>query len=315
MGDGTRDTGGRSGSANAGSASARKPNGNSREPEANGTFAPGALDALSAEDAALAARIQPLALTDEAIDAAVAEYRVNGFARLGRVADDATLDLLRQRADAIMMGEVKYPGLFFQLDSETGRYYDLDYGKGYQGPSLRYRKIEKLERDPLFWRWIASDVFRRVAARVYPGGVSLYRALLMNKHAGGGSNLPWHQDGGAFWGIDREAELQIWTALDDAPLHGGCLEFVPTTHREGLATEVGGVVPPEKFEPANAEARAVAIPAVAGEVILIHNHVWHRSGRSTSGHPRRAISVCYMDAATKCRRQKRTPRTFVRIWE
>lgn len=254
---------------------------------------------------------------DEAIlDEAMAHYRERGWARLGRLADERTLAELRARADAIMLGEVTYEGLFFQHDTDTGRYEDLAYGKGWEGPSLRYRKIEKLEKDPLFLAWLSNDVFRRVAARVYgaEAGISLYRAVLMNKHSGGGTNLPWHQDGGNFWGLDREPSLQIWTALDDAPQGGGCLEVVDGTHEAGLVTPLGGVVPAEHVERAGAEARARALPARAGEVILLHNHVWHRSGRTTLGRPRRAFTACYMDAATQCRRKKRAPRSFFRVW-
>lgn len=261
---------------------------------------------------------------DLALDEAVAHYREHGWARLGRLADDATVSALRARADAMMLGDVRYPGLFFQHDSASGRYEDLEYGKGWKGPSLAYRKVEKLELDPLFWAWISSDVFRRVATRVHPKAddVTLYRAFLMNKHAGGGSDLPWHQDGGDFWGLDRDPTLQIWTALDDAPVDGGCVEVAPGTHRAGLATPLGGVVPKDKLERAAAEGpfsdegrlATLLLPAIAGEVILIHNHVWHRSGRARLGHPRRALSVCYMDGATQCRRRKREPRTFVRVF-
>lgn len=250
------------------------------------------------------------------IDTAIEHYRAHGWARLGKLGDAATMAALRDRTDAIMMGEVSYEGLFFQHDSETGRYDDLAYGEGWQGPSLRYRKVEKLEKDPLFWAWITNDVFRQVAERVYPGAasVSLYRAFLMNKHAGGGSELPWHQDGGNFWGLDREPVLQIWTALDDAPTDGGCVEVVSGSHAAGLVTPLGGVVPGNFVEARGAEERAIALPAEAGEVILLHNHVWHRSGRTRTGRPRRALSVCYMDGATECRRRKRAPRSFVRVW-
>ncbi len=254
-------------------------------------------------------------IDDAKLDDAIAHYREHGWARLGKLADEQTVARLRERADAIMLGEVSYPGLFFQHDSESGRYEDLEYGKGWKGPSLKYRKVEKLELDPLFWEWITSDVFRRIASRVYPNvDVTLYRAFLMNKHAGGGSNLPWHQDGGEFWGLDRDPTLQVWTALDDAPLDGGCVEVAPGTHKAGLATPLGGVVPNEKLEEIGAEALAQPIPAVAGEVLLIHNHVWHRSARSQAGHARRALSVCYMDGTTACRRRKRAPRTFVRVF-
>jgi phytanoyl-CoA hydroxylase len=255
-------------------------------------------------------------LDDAKIDEAIAHYQAHGWARLGKLVPDQLLVTLRARADAIMLGEVTYDGLFFQHDSPSGLYEDLEYGKGWKGPSLAYRKVEKLELDPLFWDWITSDIFRRVTLRAYPTAeaITLYRAFLMNKHAGGGSELPWHQDGGQFWGLDRDPTLQIWTALDDAPIGGGCVEIARGTHHAGLATPLGGVVPKNKLEEADAERIALPIPAVAGEVLLLHNHVWHRSGRATPGRPRRALSVCYMDAATACRRKKRAPRTFVRVF-
>jgi hypothetical protein len=247
--------------------------------------------------------------------ATIAHYREHGWARLGTIGDSTTIARLRERADAMMLGEVSYPGLFFQHDAASGRYEDLEYGKGWRGPSLQYRKIEKLELDPLFWEWITRDTFREVATAVYPGtDVTLYRAFLMNKHAGGGSDLPWHQDGGDFWGLDQDPTLQIWTALDDAPEDGGCVEVLPGTHRAGLATPLGGVVPRDRLETRDVERELVRLPAVAGEVLLLHNHVWHRSARSRTGQARRALSVCYMDGRTRCRRRKRAPRTFVRVF-
>jgi phytanoyl-CoA hydroxylase len=262
-------------------------------------------------------------LDDDALDAAVAHYREHGWARLGHVGDDGAMAALRARVDAIMLGEVQYPGLFFQHDSDTGRYEDLAYGEGWQGPSRRYRKIEKLELDPLFAAWLSQDVFRRVAERVYAAAhaVTLYRAFLMHKHEGGGSPLPWHQDGGDFWGLDRDPVLQIWTAIDDAPRDGACVEVVDGSHATGLATRLGGVVPPNHLERAGIPAghdephpRIVPLPARAGEVLLLHNHVWHRSGQTRTGQARRAFSACYMDAATQCRRRKRAPRTFFEVW-
>src|SRR5262249_18611249 len=136
---------------------------------------------------------------------AVGEYRARGLARLGKVAGDGVLAELRARADAIMLGEVTYPGLFFQKDSGTNNYADLAYGKGWEGPTLEYRKVEKLEKDPLFLAWIENPLLERVARAVIgDGAIAIYRAFMMNKSARGGSNLPWHQDGGNFWGLDRD---------------------------------------------------------------------------------------------------------------
>jgi ectoine hydroxylase-related dioxygenase (phytanoyl-CoA dioxygenase family) len=243
------------------------------------------------------------------------ELAERGYARLGRVLDDAGLAALRERADDLMLGRVTYPGIFFQRDTDTGRYEDLEYKKGYQGPSLHYRKMEKLEKDPLFRAWIENALFERVARSLIEGDIAIYRAALFTKPASGGTRLPFHQDGGSYWGLTRDPTLQIWTALDDAPIAAGCVEAIPGSHKPGLATPLGGVIPELILEREAASERAIPIPAEAGEALLIHNHLWHRSGVNTTGKPRRALTVCYMSAAIRCTRTKRAPRTFVRVFE
>ncbi len=247
------------------------------------------------------------------LDRALARLDEEGFARLGRVLDDDGLRRLRARADDLMQGRVTYPGLFFQAEAESGQYEDLELGRGFVGPA-DYRKIEKLEKDPLYLTWIENPLFERIAQARIDGDVVLYRAVLFSKSARGGTYLPWHQDGGTFWGLDRDPRLQIWTALDEAEEHGGCLEVLPGSHREGLATPLGGVVPDAQLLAREAESRAVRLPARAGEAILVDNHLWHRSHQSRSGHPRRAFTVCYMSAVTRCLRKKRAPREFFPVF-
>lgn len=234
----------------------------------------------------------------------------DGYLRLGALGDPADVAALGRRVDDLMLGVVRHEGVFFQLDAPSGRYEDLTYGLGFQGPSLDYRKLEKLELDPLFWRFVSSAPFERVCRRLIDGPIALQRACVFNKSARGGSDLPFHQDGGKFWGLDRDPFVQIWTALDDAPVESGCLEVVPGTHVAGLVTPLGGVVPRAALEAADVERHAVPLPARAGESVLLHNHVWHRSGTNATGRPRRALTVCYMDASTRCTRTRRAPRVF-----
>jgi len=259
------------------------------------------------------ALLLPGALSIE-LDDVLARYAATGYARLGPVLDEAGVDALRARADDLMLGRVTYPGLFFQRDAESGRYEDLAFGQGYEGPSTSYRKMEKLEKDPLFFAWIQNPLFERVARALIDGEISIYRAALFNKPASGGTPLPWHQDGGSFWGLDRDPSLQIWTALDDAPLDGGCVEVLEGSHLAGLATPLGGLVPADRVRAADADARAVPLPARAGEAILLHNHLWHRSAPTRTGRPRRAFTICYMSRATRCLRKKRAPRVFTPVF-
>jgi hypothetical protein len=244
----------------------------------------------------------------------LAVFAAQGFARLGKVLADDAREALAARADAIMLGRATIPGLFFQHDSATGRYDDLELGKGFTGPSLDYRKIEKLELDPLFRGWIENPLFARIARALLGEEVTLYRAVLFTKSARGGTALPWHQDAGRFWGLDRDPFLQIWTALDDAPKEAGCVEVIPGSHRDGLATPLGGVVPADRVRDRGADEAAVPLPARAGESILVHNLLWHRSGVNTTGAPRRALTVCYMEGGTRCLRRKRAPRSFLRVF-
>lgn len=250
-----------------------------------------------------------------AIEDALEHWRAHGWARLGVLADDGVLEALRRRADDIMQGRVVHEGLFFQHDSGTGRYEDLEFGRGWIGPSAAYRKIEKLERDPLFRAWLEHPCLEPVVHAVVGPEVAIYRATLFTKSAAGGTELPWHQDGGSFWGLDRDPELQVWTALDDVPAEAGCVEVVDSSHRGGLATPLGGSIPADVVARAGADTRRLALPAVAGEVMLLHNHVWHRSGTNATGKPRRAFTVSYMPASTRCTRTRRAPRTFTRAFQ
>jgi phytanoyl-CoA hydroxylase len=257
-----------------------------------------------------------LVVEDAVIDvrAVLAELQELGYARLGRVLSDEGIATLRARVDEIMLGKVRHDGLFFQHDSDTGRYEDLVRKQGYVGPSLQYRKIEKLEKDPLFRAYMGNAIFERIVQALAPGPITLYRAVLFNKAARGGTDLPWHQDGGIFWGLDRPPLVQIWTTLDDATEASGGVEFIPGSHKKGLVTPLGGVVQPEHVESAGVDEKRVLVPAQAGEALLIANEVWHRSGTNHTDLPRRAVTFCYLRGETRCVRTKRSPRTFERIF-
>ncbi|MGZ6144242.1 MAG: phytanoyl-CoA dioxygenase family protein, partial [Myxococcales bacterium] len=91
-----------------------------------------------------------------------------------------------------------------------------------------------------------------------------------------------------------------------------CVEVIPGSHRHGLATPLGGVIPDDVA--ARNHAARLKLPAKAGEVLLIHNHLWHRSGVNATGKPRRAFTVCVMSERIRCIRKKRAPRTFLPLW-
>ena len=251
---------------------------------------------------------------DLSLDEPLSDFAENGYARLGPVLAADAMRRLRTRADELMLGKVRYPDMFFQHDSATGRYEDLEFGVGWVGPSRAYRKLEKLELDPLFAAWIENPLFGRIANAALGEEIALYRAVLWNKASLAGMDLPWHQDDGEFWGLDRPPSLQIWTALDDASVEAGCVEVVPGSHRRGLASRTGGTLQADRLAELKDHAPPLMLAVAAGESILIHNHVWHRSGRNSTASARRAIGISYLSAATRCTRKRRAPRMFQRVF-
>ena len=167
-----------------------------------------------------------------------AHFEEHGYVRLGRVLDDAGLAELQQRIDAIMLGEIPYPEMEFQLDGE-----DADYAKmptvstGHKGTTLQYRKIMGLEQDPVYLAYMQHPLFRQITRRYIGEDVSIFRAMFMNKPAEKGTILPWHQDVGVGWGVDYNPTTTVWTAIDPATVANGCMQVVPGSHKHGVITE------------------------------------------------------------------------------
>lgn len=229
------------------------------------------------------------------------DYSRDGFLHLGKVLETAELEALRQRADDLALGNVKNPDVQMQLDT-GGAYEELPAAvKGFDRGTMLYRKIQGLETDDLFASLVRHPLFLEVCARQYGPHVpiSIFRAMVMNKPAGQGTVLPWHQDGGDVWALDRDPLVTIWVALDPATRANGCMEIVPGTHRLGLLSLYGSTVeeehvarhcPPERVQPLEVEA---------GHAVLLHNWLIHRSGVNPTSTPRRAFTACYMDGRTQ----------------
>jgi hypothetical protein len=120
-----------------------------------------------------------------------------GYLRLGKLISDEELAALQQRIDDIMLGNVFYENMMFQLDSKTGVRTDNPRASvGHKGSTLKYRKIQDLERDPLFLTYMQYPLFREITHHYIGEDVSIFRAMFMNKPAHRGTVLPWHQDVG-----------------------------------------------------------------------------------------------------------------------
>lgn len=229
-------------------------------------------------------------------------YERDGYLKLGKLLPDDQLRALQRRIDEIMLGQaaVDYDCLLMQLDSTTGRYEDLgEQTTGFKRATLEYRKIQGLEHDSLFLAYLEHPVFRDICARVYgpQSPISCYRAMFMNKPAGKGTLLPWHQD--RWKSLDRDPLVTIWTALDPATRSNGCVQVIPRSHRRLINPEHhSAFLEPHHVLTHCHEDEIVYVELQAGEVVLLHNWLLHRSDVNATSEPRRAFSACYMDGRT-----------------
>ncbi len=228
------------------------------------------------------------------------EYDTQGYLKLGRVLSDTELEGLRNRIDAIMLGRIRYRDMMMQLDLGGGYDNTAPQSKGWKGETLDYRKIEQLEKDPLFLEFMRKPVFREACDFIYGAHteISAYRSMFMNKPARLGTVLPYHQDGGDNWRLDRDPLLTVWTALDPATKANGCVKVFPGTHRLGLVSKFGHTLSEENIANYCPEDKVVHVELEPGEAYLMHNWLIHGSDINHTDIPRRGFSVCYIDART-----------------
>ncbi|MGJ3243418.1 MAG: phytanoyl-CoA dioxygenase family protein [Opitutales bacterium] len=231
-------------------------------------------------------------------------YETQGYFVLKGFLSPDRLQVLQDRINAIMLGEadVDYDRMLMQLDSPTGKYEDAgQQSPGHKGATLNYRKIQDLEYDRVFLELMQHPVLEDACRRVYgpKADVACFRAMFMNKPAGQGTWLPWHQDR---WNwLDKDPELTVWAALDPATRANGCVQIVPGTHRIGLVNpdHASGFLTGEQAAAYAPAEKVVHLELEAGDVALLHNRLLHASDVNRSDQSRRAFSICYMDAATR----------------
>ncbi len=231
-----------------------------------------------------------------------------GYLRIGKVADAATIASLCARIDDIMLGRavIDYRRMVMQLDSSDGIYESAGkQSHGFKGATLGYRKIEQLESDSEFHAYMSLPIFEEAARHFYGNiAISAFRAMFMNKPANKGTFLPLHQD---HWrALDRDPVLTIYTALDPATEENGCMELIPGTHHTVLnPSHPNGFLTPQMAAGFDNDPRRFHLTLEAGEVVLMHNWTIHGSGMNRTSRPRRAFSVCLMDAMTMSLRYDR----------
>ncbi len=94
------------------------------------------------------------------------------------------------------------------------------------------------------------------------------------------TTVPWHQDTG-YYGSQtaRDVIITAWIPLIEVDGRNGCMQVIPGSHLAGAishvkANDAGDFL---RLETAVDEAQAVTLAMSPGDVLLMHNLVYHRS--------------------------------------
>ena len=112
----------------------------------------------------------------------------------------------------------------------------------------------------------------------------------------------WHQDNG-YGQLEPTNAISTLTALDDADEKNGCLWLIPGSHKEGqvsvsdrLSVQAKLAERDLSIEIDNVET-AIPVPLNAGDAVVLHCHLLHRSeGNMSVTRDRRLLFLRYADA-------------------
>lgn len=208
----------------------------------------------------------------EPLDALRARLRARGFARLGRVLDDATVVALRAAADRAVAG----------LPATT-------YGRILHDPWRVEPGFERALREG--WLGALACGLLEVPA------VAVFQDFVISKVPGAVAGINWHQDY-SYWPLASARGLTVWVALDDADEANGCLRYLPGSHAGGErapADFTEGAAQPRRADLAPLDLRAAGdaewVPLAAGEAVVHDPLIVHMSPPNLSVRPRRAWSI------------------------
>jgi len=222
-------------------------------------------------------------------------HDIDAFARDGfliaqRVLDDALVDRLRARFDALYQGEF-----------ETGvRPDEVNWRAGESDPALTRQICNAWKADRAIARVVLDAGIGEAIARLANwSGARVIQDNVLWKPPGAGA-LGMHQDTAYLAWYAPRAMLSCWLALDDASAAGGAVQFARGSHRWPRAQQPPGEfhAPDDYTAALYAAARAdgrevelVAAEVERGVAVFHHGDVWHGSPPNRSAAHRRALVV------------------------
>ena len=224
----------------------------------------------------------------------VNQFKLNGFLVVEDVLSADEVEALAAHTDLIAAGKVPHiPETSIQLEQVY-----RDGGQPVADQVLAARKLFNLAvYDQEMWHHASNPkIVDIITDLLGTDDIKLYGDQLFMKAPATGTEQPWHQDSASWRDIFPMDLVTAWTAIDQAMVENGCLNFVPGTHswgmmrREQLAWFLGDL--------GTGQWPIVPAPLRSGSISFHHSLVLHQSNKNLSSKRRRGYAVHYMRATS-----------------
>lgn len=210
----------------------------------------------------------------------LAQFREQGFLIVGPVLTGEGLRFMREECMAAWT-EVKGP-------FEPG-------GTRLQNALL----IDIHHHSEIVRRYYFSGPLVNIAEQLVSPNVKAATSQLTFKLRGNTQAFGWRHDN-AYGELEPQTAISCLTALDDTDEENGCLRVIPGSHNAGQTNYRH--TPEDKANhvaiemPAD-ESKAVPVPLKAGQALILHCHLLHKSeGNASKNRDRRVLFLRYANA-------------------
>ena len=157
------------------------------------------------------------------------------------------------------------------------------------------------QQSPIMQSLCAEPRILALIEDIVKPGISIYSAKLVEKPPFDDTVCHWHQDNAYYnKNADSRCRMSIWLPLQDTDESNGGLWVVPGSHKHGtreaspLKDGVCNVAIADGRQPIEG---AIPVTIKAGEILLFHADLWHRSLGNRSSQIRRSFIVSYQEGS------------------
>ncbi|RRA98006.1 phytanoyl-CoA dioxygenase family protein [Larkinella rosea] len=170
-------------------------------------------------------------------------------------------------------------------------------------PTTLKQLIDMQRYDPYFDKMLNDSKFKQLAELLLDDAVIPKTLEYFNKPPRIGKPTPPHQDNYYFMLKPAEAAT-MWLALEDVDAENGCVRYVTGSHLHGVRPHgrtqtLGFSQGITDFWTDDDQAKAVAFPAKAGDLLIHHSMTIHWAEANRSERTRKALGWIYWAASAQ----------------